>query len=149
MVALQILLATIIGTILMTIFSYVVSQVEGKQFREPVLLNKLIDRWVDLSITPHSKNPAGWALHFFVGLLFVVVYHLIWTYTEIHATWYSAAIMGTISGLVGIGIWIVTFVIHPNPPKMHFLGFFAQLLFAHVLFGIGTWIGYMIPVWDL
>jgi len=131
----------------MTAFSYIISIVRGKQFREPVLLNKVLDRWTDMYLTPHSSNPAGWALHFFVGFIFVVIYHLLWTYTEIEITWWSAVLMGAISGLVGIGIWMFTFVIHPNQPKVDFFGFFAQLFFAHVFFGLGAWVGYMIPVW--
>lgn len=146
MLALQIILATLIGTTLMTIFSYIVSRVKGKQFREPVLLNKILDRWVDMYLTPHSSNPAGWILHFVVGLGFVVVYHLLWQYSAIEVSWLSAAIMGAVSGLVGIGIWTVTFVIHPNPPEVHFFGFFTQLFFAHIIFGVGAWVGYIIPL---
>ena len=83
----------------------------------------------------------------FVGFVCVVIYHLLWTYTEVEVTWLSAVVMGAISGLVGIGIWIYTFVIHPNPPKVDFFGFFAQLFFAHIFFGLGAWIGYIVPDW--
>ncbi len=131
----------------MTAFSYLISIIRGKQFREPVLLNKLIDRWVDFSVNSHYSNPLGWALHYLVGLLFVAVYHVIWQYTAVDVSWGSAAIMGAISGLVGIGVWTVTFLIHPNPPKVHLLGFFSQLFFAHVIFGLGALIGYMLPLW--
>lgn len=145
MIAFQIVLASIISTVLMTVFSYAISIIRGKQFREPVLLNKLLDRWVHMHITPHHSNPLGFLLHWFVGLLFVVVYHFIWVYTNIPVAWWSGALFGAVSGIVGIGIWTITFLIHPNPPKVHLWGFFAQLFFAHIIFGVGAWLGYVLP----
>ncbi len=147
MVILQILLASFVGTTIMTVFSYLVSIAAGKQFREPVLLNKLLDRWVNMHITPHRSNPMGWLLHYLVGVAFVLAYHLVWVYTAIGPSWYSAVVMGAISGIAGIGIWYVTFLMHSKPPKVHLFGFFSQLFFAHIFFGFGAWIGYMLPLW--
>ncbi len=129
----------------MTAFSYIISIMRVRQLREPMLLNKLVDRLTGMYITPHSSNPQGWLLHFVVGAVFVVAYHFVWVLTDIDVSWQSAAIMGAISGIVGIAIWTVTFLLHPNPPKVHFLGFFSQLFFAHVIFGLGAWVGYIVP----
>ncbi len=64
----QILTAAITGTTFMTMFSEVVSKLDGHNYNEAKILGELIDR-----ITPldkKSSQAAGWVGHYGVGVLF-------------------------------------------------------------------------------
>ena len=139
---LQIVVAGVIGTVLMTAFSFFISRVTNRQYREPVILNKVVDGWTRMQLTPHQSNPLGWALHFFVGIVFAAAIILIWEFTGIDSSLLSASILGAIAGIIGIGVWFMTFLFAHIPASIDLMGFFTQLLIAHVIFGIGVWLGY-------
>ena len=137
----KILSATIIGTSLMTLFSYFAANQWKSPFREPALLNKLLYRspfykWKTLPVLP------GWFFHYFIGLMFVVAYHLLWTNTSISPTVINGLILGFISGFIGIAGWILMFSIHPDPPFVNSRKYYPHLLAAHVIFGAGAVFGY-------
>ncbi|MEJ7644191.1 MAG: hypothetical protein WKF87_06330 [Chryseolinea sp.] len=71
--------ASTVGIILMTLFSYIVSVLRKKQFTEPVILNDLIRRLKVVSIENKYRHPLGWIIHYVVGLVFVICYHLLWS----------------------------------------------------------------------
>jgi hypothetical protein len=133
--------AAITGTTLMTAFSYGVSHYQRKQFREPELLNKLLDRLPgDQSIS--ANNPAGWLIHYGVGMLFTTAYDQRWQRHIGKPTLADGLLLGSISGLVGIGGWMLTLRLHPRPPKTDYTGHYKQLLIAHMIFGVGAVLGY-------
>jgi riboflavin transporter FmnP len=134
----KIILATLLGTTVMTLFSYIISEAFRKLFKEPVLLNILIDRAGIAEIHDSRKNIIGWVLHFLVGLLFVIIYDRIWAWTTLEPSWTTGLIFGAVSGLVGIGAWMTMFAIHPREPRIHFKEYYLQLFFAHILFGLGA-----------
>lgn len=139
---LQIALGTILGTSIMTLFSYLISNWLNKQFKEPLLLNILLQRskFVDKDISPLS----GWILHYAVGAIMVSIYHLIWTYTSINPTILIGSIFGFISGFPAVAVWKAVFTMHSNPPNIDFKAHYMQLIIAHILFGIGAAAGYQI-----
>jgi hypothetical protein len=134
----KIILATLVGTTVMTLFSYAVSEAFRKLFKEPVLLNILLDRAGIVNINDSRKNGLGWMLHFLVGLLFVIIYDRIWALTPLEPSWTIGLIFGALSGVVGIISWMIMFKIHPNEPNIHFKEYYLQLFFAHILFGLGA-----------
>ncbi len=140
-ISIQTFIATLLATSLMTIFSYVVSAIRKKKFREPELLNDLIRRL-------NQKEPgflipiAGWIIHYFVGLLFIIAYHLYWRATDTDPTFNNCIVLGAFSGLIGIFGWQLAFSIHPNPPSIDFKEFYIQLFFAHVIFGAGAFLSF-------
>lgn len=140
---LRVLLAGIAGTTAMTAFSYAMSTAENKQFREPELLNALVKR---LKTRPDIKkkhlNVEGWLMHYMVGLLFSSVYDQVWQKTSINPSFLKSMVMGVTTGVFGISIWYGTFKLHPNPPKVHFKEYYAQLLIAHAIFGVFASWGY-------
>lgn len=135
---LKILLATLIGTSVMTLFSYAMSEAFRKLFKEPVLLNLLVDRAGIAEIHDSRRNLLGWVLHFLVGLTFVILYDRIWAWTELEPSWTTGLIFGAISGITGILAWMTMFALHPHEPRIDFKKYYLQLFFAHVLFGLGA-----------
>ncbi len=125
----------------MTAFSYGASRHERKQFREPELLNKLLDRMPGSPAIP-TKSPAGWLVHYGVGIFFTTVYDQLWQRNIGKPTLANGLLLGTISGLVGIGGWMLAFRLHPRPPKTDYTGHYKQLLIAHMIFGVGAVLGY-------
>ncbi len=142
---LRIALAGAIGTTFMTLYSYGVANKEQRQYREPELLNKLVDKAPINSSKISKKHPTGWLMHYAVGFTFSAVYDYIWRKTPISPTVKSSLVMGAISGVIGIMGWKTFFSAHPNPPKTHYKGFYMQLLVAHIIFGLFAKIGYRLP----
>lgn len=132
-----------IGTSLMTLFSYLLSGLLNKQFREPVLLNSFLKR---LRFTNPENIPAvsGWIIHYSIGTIFVLVYHLVWITTMLSPNILSGSLLGFTNGLVGMAGWALVFRIHPNPPSIDNKAHYLHLLFAHILFGISATGGYLL-----
>lgn len=139
----KILLAALIGTTLMTLFSFFVSDTTRKMFKEPVLLNILLDRTGLVNINDSLRNVLGYILHYLVGIVFVIGFDLAWAYTALDPNWASGILLGAVAGLVGILIWVITFKIHPHEPKIHFKEYYLQLFFAHILLALGATAVYM------
>lgn len=137
----HILQAGLAATILMTLFSYALSYAVQRNFKEPEILGVLLKR-----LAPHLHNIIyhlfGWALHFAVGYLFVTAYSLLWENTAIKPTLLNGLWIGFVSGLVGIAIWHFTLKLHPNPPFLNLPAYYANLLVAHVVFGLGAVLAY-------
>lgn len=136
----QIIFAAITGTSLMTLFSYFLANATGKQFREPVLLSKLIQP----SKGEEVPKVAGWLLHYGVGIIFVISYHFVWFLEIIDTTLLSGSILGFFSGLVAVAGWWGMFYLYPNPPSIDFKWYYVQLIVAHIIFGIGATAGYLL-----
>jgi len=135
MFTLLVLAEAFTGIVLMTFFSYLVTQVFMDCHMDPRLLNFL---FAQTKIEVLSDKRAGWIVHYAIGVLFVVAYQVIWNTTAINPTWPTAFWFGVISGLIGIGGWTIMFSVARQKPKINFLGYFAQLLVAHVVFAIGV-----------
>ena len=137
----HILLAGLVATVLMTLFSYALSYAVERNFKEPEILGILLKR-----LAPHLNTLVyylfGWVLHFAVGYLFVTAYSLLWENTAIKPTLLNGVWIGFVSVLAGIGIWHVTLKLHPNPPFLNLPAYYANLLVAHVIFGVGAALAY-------
>jgi len=140
----NIIVASVVAIVLMTVFSYVVGRLRKKEFTEPVLLNDLLRRIKLQSNADKFRHPAGWIIHYIVGLIFVIGYHLLWTREVIALTLISGAILGAVCGLIGIVGWHTTLSIHPNPPPIHLKEYYVQLFFAHVIFGLSAAASYLV-----
>lgn len=134
---LKIALATIVGTSAMTAFSYYVSEKFRELFKEPVLLNILLKRF-QREWLPKKTAAVGWILHYLLGLAFVLIYHAIWSWTEVDPTWFTGLIFGIISGIVGIISWIIMFKVSNHTPKIKFKQYYLQLFFAHIVFALAV-----------
>ena len=59
----KIITSAIIGTTAMTLFSYLISTSENKNYREPEILGKLIRR-LPIDASKESSEIAGWCAHY-------------------------------------------------------------------------------------
>ena len=131
----QILITTIAATSLMTLFSYVVSASARELYKEPVLLTYLLSS-LKIEVSPQIKTFLAWLLHYIIGLLFVLIYHYLWVYDLVEMSWPAAFLLGAASGIIGIFGWILLFKIVPQKPNINFKGYYVQLFFAHIIFGV-------------
>ncbi|MEX0608852.1 MAG: hypothetical protein WD016_10890 [Balneolaceae bacterium] len=137
MTFLKILTGALVGTSVMTLFSYYLSNKTNKQFKEPVLLNKLI-----YHSTPIKNIMPGWMIHYSVGFFFMLGFHFFWKFTPFNPTFLSSTFLGLMGGLLGIAGWHFIFRLHADPPIVDFPKYYLHLLAAHVVFGWGATAGY-------
>lgn len=133
----KILISAVVGTSAMTLFSYLISESNNKNFREPELLGNLIERLP--ATTSDSKRVAqlaSWGLHYTLGTLFVTAYDKLWKKTKVAPSLTSGTLLGAASGVVGVVGWKLLFESHPHPPANNLKPFFGHLILAHVVFGI-------------
>ncbi len=131
----KILISALVGTSAMTLLSYLVADSKNKNFREPEILGKLINRLPE----PNSKEltqRAGWGLHYGIGILFVLFYNQLWKQTNVKPSITSGILLGGASGVVGVTGWKLMFATHPNPPAKKLKPFFGHLVLAHIVFGV-------------
>jgi len=131
----KVLLKGAAATSMMTIFSYIVSEQKGKNFKEPQLLAALI-RGELPKADEKFVLPAGWAAHFGAGFSFSVFCQYIFDNTKISKTAATAMALGTFGGLTGIEIWKISFRHNQNPPKTDFENFYRHVFIAHLIFAL-------------
>lgn len=129
------------GTTFMTASSALMSLIPHEEFREPDQLSKLIGRIAPWLSKP-AKVIASWGAHYTMGFLFAAVYVSLWEKREIEHSVKNGVILGLVSGLLGMLIWMATFKIHPFPPNNRKLDFYLQRIPAHVVFSVFATLGY-------
>lgn len=131
----QIVLATIAATSAMTLFSYAISASFRELYKEPVLLTFLLTQLkIDVSIK--TKATLAWLLHYFIGFIFVLIYHFLWVNNILKLSFLNALLLGSLSGIIGITGWMILFRLADYKPKIDFKGYYIQLFFAHIIFGL-------------
>lgn len=130
----QIIIASIAATSVMTLFSYVVSESFKKLYKEPVLLGAVLKR-LDIKFSSRMQTALGWILHYGIGFIFVLGYHLLWHYKILETSWLVSLLLGAISGIIGIISWAILFKITDHQPRIDFKGYYQQLFVAHIIFG--------------
>lgn len=123
------------GTTLMTLFSYLVSLAEQKNFSEPEHLGTLMHRLVPGS-SKKMTQAVGWGAHYAVGLLFVLAYQELWKGGQIKKSLINGLILGALSGALAVLVWKATMKSHPAPPWIDFTKFYIQLVPAHIVFAV-------------
>lgn len=138
MIIAAILLGTLVATSLMTAFSYLISEAFRELYKEPVLLQFLMTRF-DFNLSPRQKTIAGWIVHYAIGLFFVIAWYILWRVGLFELTWLSGLVYGCVIGIIGIGGWVSMFMLADYKPTIDFKGYYLQLFFAHIIFGLATW----------
>ncbi len=67
-------LTSIIATIIMTAFSYIYSELKNEKFKEPQLINILINRYPNIKRSIGKRHLLGWILHFLIGFIFTALF---------------------------------------------------------------------------
>jgi len=132
----KILAVGILSTTAMTLFSYGLSYLTKKRFREPQLLNELISQFPKNSLHLCREHILGWTIHLFIGFFFVASFEVLSRFDLMDDSIESGILYGFLSGLVGVAGWWLSLHLHPNPPKLNRAQYFIHLIPAHVVFGI-------------
>ena len=140
----KVISAGIIGTSMMTLFSYLISEDKDKQFREPALLAILLKRILK-SNNDKTFLLSGWIIHYNVGLLFTLLYDQLWQKTNAKPSVVNGMMLGILCGLFGKEVWKTVLRLHANPPPIDRKSYFSHLVLAHAIFGIFAALGYRLP----
>lgn len=132
----KILTAGIFAILAMTALSYGLSYLFKGNFKEPQLLNYLMDKLPNTKATIAREHILGWALHFSIGFLFVAIFLILNNFYNFPLTILTGIIFGVVAGSVGIAVWSSAFALHPNPPSTNRLLYYIQLMLAHIVFGV-------------
>ena len=141
----ELILVAIGATSAMTWFSYVMSKSFQELYKEPVLLSFALKK-TNISLSKKSQKTLGWLIHYIIGFLFVVGYHIVWVKNMLPVSPLSALILGVISGVIGILSWIVIFKMTDHQPPIDFKGYYIQLFFAHIIFAFTATALYSITI---
>jgi len=139
----KVLIAAVFGTMVMTSFSYIISELLHKQFKEPILIKTVLTGF-HLKMGSTTKQITAWVIHFAIGILFVFIYDIIWKYKVLDFSFSVALFLGAVSGLIGILGWRLLFEATPfiQSSKWYFLLYYTQLLIAHILFALSAFLIY-------
>tara|TARA_R100001369_G_scaffold29172_4_gene52725 strand:- start:215882 stop:216322 length:441 start_codon:yes stop_codon:yes gene_type:complete len=141
----RLIVAGAIATSIMTAFSYILSNLLNKQFREPELLNIVLSRSDFFRLELSKNSSAGWILHYLIGWIFVVVFEIIWKLEFIPISISSGAILGLAAGIIGVLGWKLFFYLSKNPPETNWdIEYYLQLIVAHIIFGVSAAVVYNI-----
>lgn len=95
-----------------------------------------------------SDKPAviwvGIVGHYAVGIVFVLVYYLLWQQGIGGPNYLSGIAYGVGSGLVAIIVWYSFFLIHPSPPAISLPSYLVSLFLAHFVFTYGAILTYQL-----
>jgi len=128
----RILVEAFAGIVLMTLFSYIMSGLAKKNFKEPNLLNDLLNQ------ANRDGSLAGWAVHYSIGVLFTAIYEAIWLLWDLAPEFWFTLTAGIISGIIGVIGWSLMLKLSNDPPKIALKDFYLQLVLAHVFFVLGV-----------
>ncbi|MFP9119059.1 hypothetical protein ACLI08_14805 [Flavobacterium sp. RNTU_13] len=131
----KIIIAGVVGTTFMTLYSYLKARKENQEYVEPIMINKLIDNSEDLpQIHDEESHPSGYILHYATGIGFMAVYYMAWEKALSKPTLSKILLIGVLSGVTGIAVWKLLFAQHSRPPQNYRHGYYRQLFIAHIIF---------------
>ena len=133
----RVIMAGILGTVLMTSFSYVISRMKSQQFKEPKLLNMILRRST-YDMNPSNNSVLGWVVHFSIGVILMTLFYVLHLTFSFSISAVSILIYGIIAGILSILSWHFMLSISSNSPDFALRDFYMQLLMAHVLFALGA-----------
>lgn len=133
---LHLLLASLTATTHMTLLSYFFSETFREHYKQPLLLKHLIKR-LGSPLSRSTEAILGWVAHYTIGFLFVLAFELLLHLNLLEVTWRSALVFGTAAALIGIEWWQFMFKLSKFPP-IDFKGFYKQLFFVHIIFGLSV-----------
>ncbi len=131
----------------MTTYSYFVSISFKKLFKEPIMLNFILDG-AGISLKGRWKKIGGWLAHYCIGFAFVLLYESIWRYTDVKFGFASGALFGFVSGFIGIAFWWLSYRLpdgNPHIPSKHYA---IQLFVGHIIFAIAVVVAFKIFKYD-
>ncbi|MFC4097281.1 hypothetical protein [Euzebyella saccharophila] len=136
-----VLLATGLATIVMTIFSHVLSWYTAYVFNEAHLLNLLFDNAKESKKRRKNINHInGWLVHIAIGLGMAIGLYFAYLTPFLMNNLLKAIAWGILAGALGIIGWCLLFNVYDKPEKTSLKPFFVQLVIAHILFALTCFI---------
>lgn len=130
-----VLLATGSATMVMTIFSHILSWYTDYVFNEAHLLNLLFDNAKESNKRRKNINHInGWLVHIAIGLGMGIGLYFAFLTPSLMNNLLKAIAWGILAGGLGIIGWLLLFNVYGKPEKTSLKPFFVQLVFAHILF---------------
>src|SRR5436189_264871 len=100
----KIFIPAIVATTTMTLFSYLASQKEKRNFSEPELLASFEKKQLPRNVKQVAL-PAGWITHYSVGVLMTILFNIISKPSK--SVLQRSAITGGTGGLFAMAAWEV------------------------------------------
>ena len=141
---LKILCVSIGSTALMTMFSYMASFLANKNFREPELINLILNNLRYFPFNISKRSVVGWIAHFLIGLIFTLLGFTLLALTELGPDATFGIIFGSVAGILAIIAWTFCFKITKRILSYSRSIFNFQIFIAHVLFGLSLALFYNI-----
>jgi hypothetical protein len=142
---LDIILAGVVGTALMTAFMYSMTFLTERVLKVVKILGTMLTFQTapngKLSDRPRAIS-VGIIAHYFIGILFALCYALLWSWGIGGPDLQSGLWLGIGSGFVAIAFWYGFFAIHPNPPAIPLKHYLFTLFLGHIVFAFGVIIAY-------
>ncbi|GAB3897643.1 hypothetical protein [Spirosoma agri] len=142
---LNLILASVAGTSLMTAFMYIMTFLTDRIMNVVKILGTMLTFQTSpdgkLSDRPRAIS-VGIIAHYAIGIVFTLCYSLLWSRGVGQPDFQSGIWFGIGSGLVAIAFWYGLFAIHPNPPAIPLKPYLLTLFVAHIVFTFGVIIAY-------
>lgn len=138
---LKIIVAGIIGTAVMTLFTNVIAFL----FKERCKVVRVLGTMLTFQTTPDkglsnqlSALMIGTVAHYFVGIVFSFVYAWLWSQEIVDENFYEAGILGFVTGIFAMVVWRIFIALHSNAPYLPLVLYLSAILLGHVFFAIGV-----------
>ena len=136
---LNVTIAGIGGTIMMTAFMYLVSLFTGKKLKVVDILGTMLTGKTrvngQLAYTPKTIV-TGLIAHFGVGVLFALAYLGLWHLGVGSPSFGSSIVFGVVSGVIAVFVWRTFFFVHTRPPAIELNAYLIAIFMAHIVFAI-------------
>ncbi|MUP44709.1 hypothetical protein E0K83_02990 [Gramella sp. BOM4] len=133
-----VILAGITGTVLMTVFSYLLSRIRTSKFREHQLLNIILRRASVEPMNPSNDSLIGWVVHFSIGIILMTIFYMVHLIFSFPVSFISIFLFGLITGGMAVLSWHLMFYISRIPAEFKFRKFYVQIFIAHLIFALGA-----------
>jgi len=125
------IIAGLLGTLVMTALIYIAPRMGIPKMDIIGMLGTMF------TASEGTARVLGTIAHFMMGVIFAIIYALLWSLGIGSPTWLWGLIFGAIHGVVAIVMMPVMIKMHPRPPQMESGPLMAVgLLMGHLAFGL-------------
>ena len=122
----------IVGTAVMTVFSYKAYLFGIPKMKEINMLDILISKKAPSHILLATT------IHFSVGIMFSTSYRALWSQGLGKPDPLNGLILGSICGVIGVAVWQAVIKTNAKLPQLTLAHLISTLMPAHILFGLSA-----------
>ncbi len=124
-------IAGLLGTLVMTLLMYLAPKMGLPKMDIIGLLGTMF------TARAGAFRVIGTLAHLMMGVIFAIVYALLWTFGLGNPTWLWGLIFGAVHGVMAMGMMPLMVKMHPRPPQMESGPMMVVgLLMGHLVFGL-------------